>query len=111
MIEPLLKSIEPLVVEELARANEQFPQFHSSHEGQAIIEEEVEEAAECMDAVYCLMEQLKQDVFHDRLDEAAENIGLLRRHAKYAAAELIQVAAMCDKYEFMEVDNGHRVSD
>ena len=44
MLEPIMKDLEPLVVSELYRANQNHPPFHSSHEGMAVIEEEVEEA-------------------------------------------------------------------
>jgi hypothetical protein len=101
MIEPILNQLEPLIAEELRRANLVNPAFHSSHEGQAIIEEEVREADECMEVVRCLMDRLKQGVFHDCVEKADDSVDLIREHAKDAAAELIQVAAMCDKWDEM----------
>lgn len=101
MIEPLLKELEPLVVSELNRANLVNPQFHSSHEGVAVIEEEVEEVKESMELMTHLFSVMKNRVFHDDLKGAEDAAERIRRYAKYAAAELIQVAAMCDKYMFM----------
>jgi hypothetical protein len=108
MIEPLLKAIEPLVVEELARANEQFPQFHSPHEGWAVICEEVEEATMDMVKIDSLNQALKREVFCDNEEDANKQIEDMRKLAVALAAEAIQVAAMCDKYKFMEVDNGDK---
>jgi len=102
MIEPLLKAIEPLVVEELARANKQFPQFHSPHEGWAIICEEVEEAKVDMGQVDLLNNSLRREVFSDNEKCADMHIKSMRKAAVELAAEAIQVAAMCDKYEFMK---------
>lgn len=101
MIEPIMKELGPLVVSELYRANQNHPPFHSSHEGMAVIEEEVEEAKESMECIEYCIRTLKSDVFHDRFDEAEADVKTMRRHALYAAAELIQVAAMCDKYGLM----------
>ena len=96
MIEPILDSIEPIIVEELSRANLVNPPFHSSHEGIAIIEEELAEAQECMHLADFNFNMAKEHIFHDR--DAEYNIQALRKQAKYAIAELVQVAAMCDKY-------------
>ena len=101
MIEPLLKAIEPLIVEELARANEQFPQFHSPHEGWAVICEEVDEAKREMNGVEVSNNSLKRDVFCDYDTWAKIHIESMRKAAVALAAEAIQVAAMCDKYKFM----------
>ena len=101
MIDPIVKELEPLVVSELYRANLKHPPFHSAHEGMAVIEEEVEEAKESMECIEYCIRTLKSDVFHDRFEEAEADVKTMRRHALYVAAELIQVAAMCDKYGFM----------
>ena len=101
MIEPIMKELGPLVVNELYRAYQNHPPFHSAHEGMAVIEEEVEEAKESMECIEYCIRTLKSDVFHDRFEEAEADVKTMRRHALYAAAELIQVAAMCDKYGLM----------
>lgn len=43
--------IRALVDKELAAANERFPQFHSAHEGYAVIQEEADELKEATDKV------------------------------------------------------------
>lgn len=98
MIEPILNEIEPLIVNELYRANLTNPPFHSSHEGVAIIEEEVEESKESLEIVFHCFHSLKNNVFNDRYPEADKEAVLMRKHVKYAIAELVQVAAMCDKF-------------
>ena len=40
----VLANVRQLVDVELAAANERFPQFHSQHEGWAVLKEEAEEA-------------------------------------------------------------------
>lgn len=102
MIEPLLKELEPLVVSELNRANLVNPQFHSSHEGFAVIKEEVEEAGEeyqCMDSHLARMWMLLRTNWDE---EARECVSAVRYRAIELAAEAIQVAAMCDKYMNMK---------
>ena len=48
-----------LVDKELAAANERFPQFHSQHEGYAVIQEEVDELKEDMDRINCRITSLR----------------------------------------------------
>ena len=43
--------VRALVDKELAAANERFPQFHSQHEGYAVIKEEVDELKEYTDLI------------------------------------------------------------
>lgn len=45
------EDVEKLVEKELEAANERFPQFHSPHEGWAVIREEVEELRQETDDV------------------------------------------------------------
>lgn len=94
----LKASVRTVVIEELERANEKFPLFHSDHEGVAIIEEEKIEAKEETDKVHKSMYWLKQQVFKDNPEAALNSVEILRDHAINAASELIQVAAMCEKF-------------
>lgn len=94
----LLKSIEVLTAEELARSYEKFPKFNSPHEGYAVIKEEVEEHADDIENVVHDLEQLwNYTKTNDSLMQVsyAEN---LRDSAIHAAAEAIHVAAMAQKY-------------
>lgn len=94
--------IHHLVEKELAAANERFPQFHSAHEGYAVILEEMDEL---QDAVYgakieldCVWIRIKRN------RTVAPNVKEVMGSAINAACEAIQVAAMCRKYMDMEAD-------
>ena len=90
-----------LVAVELAAANERFPQFHSAHEGYAVIREEVEETREQFETVErylsYLWDRVKQDC------TAKEQAEYIEMFAVNTACEAIQVAAMCRKFLEMEV--------
>lgn len=94
----LKASVRTLLIEELERANEKFPLFHSDHEGVAIIEEEKLEAKEAFDHVHKSMWWLKNRVYKDQPERAQNSVEILRDSAINAAAELIQTAAMCEKF-------------
>lgn len=95
----LLNDIETLISEELERANKDNPLFHSRHEGLAVIEEEVWETMYEITNIEELSKKIRVNVFYDSTEEASSFVKKLRRIALLAAAELVQVAAMCDKWE------------
>ena len=64
--------VRALVGKELAAANERFPQFHSAHEGYAVIQEEVDELKEATDKVIGRMVSLWSRVKYG--NDAAKNI-------------------------------------
>lgn len=93
--------IRALVDKELAAANKQFPQFHSAHEGYAVIQEEVDELKEDMDRINGRIPSLRARVrFNNSCEEIVSRIF---DDAINAACEAIQVAAMCKK--FLEMDH------
>ena len=99
MIDALLQELEPLVFQEKFRANLQWPPFHSQHEGVAVIDEEVEEAAEEVRRAAECFRNLRYQVYKDFAPEQISRTrDGLRMRSLRAAAELIQVAAMCDKF-------------
>lgn len=90
------KDVEKLVKKELEAANERFPQFHSKHEGWAVMQEEAEELREECDSIEMAMEQ-----FWHRIRDGiptANHVALVEQYAEAAACEAIQVAAMARKY-------------
>lgn len=92
--------VRALVDKELAAANKQFPQFHSAHEGYAVIQEEVDELKEDMDRIIVRVISLRARV---RFNSSCEEIVLrIYEDAINAACEAIQVAAMCKKFLEME---------
>ena len=92
--------IRALVDKELAAANERFPQFHSAHEGYAVIKEEVDELKEATDKVIGRMVSLWSRVKYGNDPERL--LQMISEDAVNAAVEAIQVAAMCRKFLEME---------
>lgn len=92
--------VRQLVKAELAAANERFPQFHSAHEGWAVIKEEVEETEEESEKMKLFVECAWGDITSDF--PANSEIKCLKESAINAACEAIQVAAMCQKFLEME---------
>lgn len=90
-----LSKIQELADEELKEANKKYPQFSSDHEAYAVILEELEETEENVKAMRYCMEVMWCCVKRDK--EPRKSVEDLKRFALRAAAEAIQVAAMCDK--------------
>ena len=92
--------VRELVKIELAAANERFPQFHSQHEGWAVILEEQVELGTEFDKIKGYM----GDIFNKIIENnpVSLEIGLVQIHAINAACEAIQVAAMAQKFLEME---------
>lgn len=90
------EDIEKLVQKELAAANEKFPLFASNHEGYAVIKEEIEEAEEC---IYNVSVALKEVWKNTKSNFGIDyNVEALKSEAINGAIELIQVAAMAQKF-------------
>ena len=66
-----------LVVEELHAANAVHCQFHSMHEGYAVLREEVDECQDEHDAMILHTNDLWQAVKHDDNKVAAEKLKLI----------------------------------
>lgn len=92
--------VRQLVDVELAAANERFPQFHSQHEGWAIIKEEVDELEEALIYTKLTLNDLWEEIKRDRKAKSA--VQDVFANAINAACEAIQVAAMCQKFLDME---------
>lgn len=96
----LRASVQNLVAEELERANEKFPLFHSDHEAYGVIGEEIEEVERDYNALFLEYLKFKNEVYCDSVEEEKrETINSIKRQATYLACEAIQVAAMADKWE------------
>lgn len=99
MIDKLVESIEPLVNAEYERSKEHEESFHSTHEGAALIKEEIEEAAEQSQLIDKYFENLWDCVRKDEDKKSVHYAELIENAAMWGAAELIQVAAMARKYK------------
>ena len=102
MIEAIIDDIAPAVKNELERITaKNGEEYASSHEAESVLREEVKELAQ--DAIFCShdMEQItanlhfKKDLNGDT--ESDTTISNLKSWALDAAAEAIQVAAVCEK--------------
>lgn len=100
IVNAIENDIRALVDKELAAANERFPQFHSAHEGYAVIQEEVDELKEDTDKVIGRMVSLWARVKYGNDPERL--LQMISEDAINAACEAIQVAAMCKKFLEME---------
>lgn len=85
------------VEEELRAANAVHCQFHSMHEGYAVLREEVDECQDEHDKMILHTNDLWQAVKHDDNTVAAEKLKLIEATAIQLAAEAVQVAAMARK--------------
>ena len=99
-MDQLVKAVRPLIEEELTRANKEFPMFASDHEGLAVIAEEIVEARTEVSSLMVAYRELKKLVFGDGADADKEvTVNQMSTMALFGACELIQVAAMCKKFE------------
>lgn len=102
----LVGQVEKLVAEEGTRSMIEHPLFNSTHEGYAVIKEEVEEVSdekEILDMelgnMWCFV---KNDNNNRTLGEAVK----MKVRATNLAAEAIQVAAMAQKFiDSFKVEN------
>lgn len=94
----LLADLDAATVAELSRADKKHSRKHNSpHEAYAVILEELLEAQENMETLSWMMDALvtwmRADAVLGFIDGAKE----INKVALHAAAELVQVAAMCQK--------------
>lgn len=94
--------VRELVAVELESANRQFPQFHSPHEGWAVIMEELEEAEEALRMMRLDTEIMWRNI-RDNIGCKVQANSAYERSIK-AACEVIQFAAMTQKYLNMEAN-------
>lgn len=97
--------IEKLIEKELSAANEKYPLFASMHEGYAVILEELQEASEEYENANCESDLMFYCIKKNNKRHAIKSAEELKRFASNGAAELIQVAAMAQK--FIDSCNAH----
>ena len=98
MMTKLIKSVRPVIAQELTEANKNFPLFHSSHEAYATLKEETEETSDesknLEDILAYFWLQVKAD---DPDNEKLVTLMDLKQTATLCACEAIQAAAMAQK--------------
>lgn len=95
----LKMQVEMLALEELERANEKFASvFHTTHEGYAIIKEEIEEVETENKIMNRDLGDMWYNIKNNSVHMTRDNAVNLKVHAVRLAAEAVQVAAMAQKY-------------
>ncbi len=101
----LTKRLAEIAEDELNLANKKFPMFHSRHEGWGVLTEELWEHTNEIEMLNDYAKKIQFSIYHDgdseELKEFAKNA---YSYAIRATAEMIQVAAMCRKLIYSEVD-------
>lgn len=92
----LIESVTKLAEEESTRSMVEHPLFNSTHEGYAVLHEEVEEAEDELNEVKCRMKMLWTDVKNN--NKHLSTVKAVKAYAINLAAESIQVAAMAQKF-------------
>jgi hypothetical protein len=96
MMKELVGQVKQLAQQELENSYKKFPKFNSAHEGYAVILEKLDEAKDEIQSIElsmsCLWENVKSNVYNKYLLEA------MRQTTIAAASELIQTAAMVQKF-------------
>lgn len=97
------KGIEKLANDELKRASDKFGAFHSSHEGYAIVAEEMDELNENIaslnEYIDALWIQTKANGKNKTVPNIKNCIRCLNYYATEAIKEAVQVLAMVKRYE------------
>ena len=98
-----------LIEKELDSANSKFPFFNSSHEGAAVICEELQEAKDCMEQAEKAFQTLWRYVKNNfRCSDNARDLYYVALHL---SVEAIQLAAMAQKFIRSNVGEGAYGSD
>lgn len=93
----ILRAVSTAALEALLAAREEHGDyFGSSHEGVAVIAEEVEEMLAEADAVKKRLDVMWEGVKHD-MEREEQDAGELYNRARACAAECSQIMAMCQK--------------
>ena len=102
MMDELLKELQPLVAHETARASNQYgDKYASAHEAESVLREEITElmqaSAFCNNDMEHITTNLQLEHKLDGNDESDTKVYELKAMALNAAAEAVQVAAVCEK--------------
>ena len=101
-MDELLKELKPIVESETQRSSSQYgDKYASAHEAESVLREEVNELDREASEVNMSMKFVTEDLHRVNNvhgdGETWDNIENIKYHALNAAAEAIQVAAVCEK--------------
>lgn len=95
----LKEIISNLVDKEKTSAIKNHGYAHSDHEALALLREEICEAQSEIKLITIWEVALKQSVYRDECHQYSKLVNEIKQKAINGACELIQVAAMCDKFK------------
>ena len=105
--EKMEKDIGKIVEKEYEFAVEKYGQFHSRHEGYAVAKDEMDEFKEEYDKLVLEMAEVWKQIKEDKsAGDVKFAISCARGAAIRMIAEGIQIAAMLEKMEVFELENG-----
>lgn len=97
-MDKILEKMEAATEAEYEKILAKWGVFHSTHEGYAVLQEEVEEAQEEMESLREDMKAMLGKIREEAEDEAAGIAEEIYNDAMKCAAELMQVGAVCLRF-------------
>src|SRR5574344_585357 len=98
MMDELLKELAPVVASETQRASKQYgDKYASAHEAESVLREEIDELAEESIQTQIKLTSLQKNLRENNMIDFQKHARLIYDNALNAAAEAIQVAAVCEK--------------
>lgn len=97
--------INQLIEAELLKANRKFPPFKSAHEGWAIMLEEIQETIDDTNIIVDMHKKLWQSIKLNQENTYWMYIDIIKDAAIKSIKEMIQVAAMCEKFRALKEDD------
>lgn len=101
-MQEIIKQVKHIVADELERANDEFPLFHSKHEAIGVLLEEVAEASDEIESFNSAIISICESTFKDDDDNMCMYRTYARSRAMFGIAELVQCVAMLDKWDQSE---------
>jgi hypothetical protein len=92
----LVEKVKQLAKEELENSYKKFPKFNSAHEGYAVILEELDEAKDEISSLEAMLDCAW--MYIKKNEDAKVAMENIVKYATQAASELIQTAAMAQKF-------------
>jgi len=95
--ESVKKMLNQAASTELERANSLYPQFHSAHEAESVLREELEECADELESIQETLKYLWENIRSNDTGQQQSALNQLKRCAENIAIEVNQFRAMCEK--------------